>query len=576
MGLEMLFRNFTGYAKLFAACTVAVAALFTHSMATMAQESPDPSRGGAANTANATEPVIVVTLGSLNKLTQDINYISGVIGHPEYGPMAQMMTAGFTQGIDMNQPIGVVVPLVNGTPEPLALIPTADVKAVLKRLEAQTGPADELEDGTLVIAVGTNTVFIRQTGNWAVLARNRELLDLAPADPTQLFEGMGNEYDIAVRLKVQKVPMETRNMLIEQLRQGFEQAIAKQDQADAEGTKAMANSSIEQIEQMIRDTDELKIGWNIDQTAKQMQFDGAFTAVPGSKLAGVYGGQQPIPSQFASVIRDDAAVFYHTAMSIGPEAVEQVTKSLDTVTGGLSTALDKAEDLTEEQRKEVQALVERIIDLSKKSITEGKADMGALLLANQNDFQFVLGSFIADGNEAAQIVKDLAAKLQGEPKAPSFQFDQSNYKGVSMHLIEADLPEGEDEARKMFGPKLRVHIGTGEKSVYLAIGKESETLMKSLIDSGSSDQGAVRPLGQFRMKLLPILQYAQSIETNSVLSAMIDSLSRAADQGVVTVVQKTIANGQESRLTVSEGLLQAAGAASNQAQQDKMRNNGNF
>ncbi|TWU40874.1 hypothetical protein [Novipirellula artificiosorum] len=535
-----------------------------------------PARSGGAAVASATDPVVVVTIGSVNKLMQDVNYITGVVGQPQVGGMFAMMAGTFTQGIDMNQPIAVVVPLVNGSPEPIALLPTADVKTVLKRLEAQTGPADELSDGTLVIAVGANTVYIRQLGNWAALARNRELLDLAPADPSSVMEGMGNSYDLAIRLRMQQVPTETRNMLIAQLRQGFEQAIAKQDQADAEGTRAMAESSIKQIEQLIQDTNELKIGWNIDQSAKGIHIDGAFTAVDGSQLAAIYGGQKAIPSQFASVIRDDAAAFYHAAMSIGPEAIEQYIASLETATAAINNAISESDDLNEDQQVEVQALVGRIVDLATSSVKEGKADFGTLLLANEDDFQFVFGSFVADGNEAAQIVKDLAAKLQNEPKAPRFLFDQETYKGVSLHRIEADVPAGEDEARKVFGETLRVHVGTGAKAVYVAVGENSESLMKQLVDSGASDNGGVRPLGQMTVKLLPILKYAQSIETNGTIAAMIDSLATAADQGNVRIVSNSIPNGQDSRITVTEGLLQAIGAAVRQTQQAKMQQNDQF
>ena len=175
------------------------------------------------------------------------------------------------------------------------------------------------------------------------------------------------------------------------------------------------------------------------------------------------------------------------------------------------------------------------------------------------------------GNEAAQIVKDLAAKIENEPKAPRFKFDQATYKGVTMHLVEADVPESEDEARKVFGETLRVHIGTGPKSVYAAVGNNSEALLKELIDAGGSDKGASRPVGQLRFSLMPILEYAQSIESNDTLAAMIDALSRAPDPGEMTVVQDSIANGQESRVTVGEGLLQAIGAAVRQAQQAKLK-----
>jgi len=562
---------------------VSIAALSVLSLSTMpssfAQDSvqtPDSQADGGTAVADSTDPVVVVTVGSINKLMQDTNYISGVVGQPQFGGMFQMMAGTFTQGMNMNEPIAVVVPLVDGSPEPIVLLPTSDVKTVLKRLEAQTGPADELDDGTMVIAVGANTVYIRQIGEWAALARNRDLLALAPQDPTSVMTGMGNKYDMAVRVRVQQIPTETRTMLIESMRQGFEQAISKQDQADAEGTKAMAENSIEQIEQLVRNTDEIMFGWNIDQADKAVHFDGSITAVEGSKLAGMYGGQASIPSMFASVIRDDAAAYYHTAASISPEAIDQTVQGLQNAMIQLDKAIVESDDLNEEQRIEVQALAGRLIDLASDSVKEGKADLGALLLANENDFQFVFGSFVADGNEAADIVKDLAAKLKNEPKAPTFLFDQETYKDVAMHVIEADVPADEDEARKVFGDKLRVHLGTGPKSLYVAFGNGSESLMKQLIDSGASDNGGDRPLGQFKMKLLPILEYAQSVENNETVGAMVNSLANAADQGEIRASADGITNGQSTRLTFTEGLLQAIGAAIQQTQQAKMQQNGEF
>ncbi len=516
---------------------------------------------------DATEPVVVVTLGSINKLMQDVNYMTGAMGQAQAGGMFTMMVGTFTQGIDTTKPIGVLVPLVNGAPQPIALVPTADVKTVLKRLEAQTGPADELDDGTLVIALGASTVFIRQVGNWAVLAPRRQLLDLAPADPMQAFQGMGNDYDIAFRLKMQQVPAETRKMLTAQIRQGFEQAMAQQGDAEAEAAREMAESSLDQLEQVIDETDELRFGFNIDQSAKHISFDGSFTAVPGSQLAAIYGGQRAIPSRFSSVIRADAAAYYHAATSITPEAVEQTRTTLKTYLTAINNSIADEDNLNSQQRAELSEMIERISDLALASIEEGKADVGALLLADQNDFRFVFGSFVSDGDEAAQIVKDLAEKVKSEPDAPSFQFDTSNYKGISMHLIEAEVPAGEDEARQVFGDTLRVHIGTGKKAVFLAVGNESEALMKELIDQGDSDNSRNRPVGQLKMTLLPILQFAQSIESNDALSAAIDALSRAPDPGELTVVSNVIENGATSKMIIGEGLLQAIGAAVRQSQQ---------
>lgn len=545
-----------------AVSAVALASLFTLTPTTSLR-AQDLAPGGVAT---ATEPVVVVTLGSVNKLMQDVDYLTSIVGQPQAGGIFRMMAGTFTQGVDATQPIGILVPLVDGMPQPMAIVPTADVKAVLKRLEAQTGPADELDDGTLVIALGASTVYIRQSGNWAVLAPNRDMLKLAPADPNSLFEGLGNRYDLAFRLKMQEIPPQMREMLTAQIRQGFEQAMAQQAGEDTESARQMAENTLDQLDQLINETDELKFGFNVDQTGKKVAIDTMFTAVPGSKLAAMYGAQRPIPSQFSAVIRDDAAAFYHGATSISPEAIEQTRTSVANSLQALRQALEREGNLSEEQQRDISEMIDRIGDLAVASVSEGRADVGAVLLTDEKDFRFVLGAFVADGNQAAQIVKDLAKKVEGQPNAPRFSFDQGTYKGVTMHMVEADVPEKEDEARRIFGETLRVHVGTGPKSVYLAVGKDSEALMKELIDSGSADAGAARPVGQMRVTLMPILQYAQSIESNDALAAMIDALSRAPDSGEFRMVQESIPNGQELTIRIGEGVLQAIGAAARQAQ----------
>lgn len=552
------------------AALAATAALLVPASNLSAQERLQP--GGGSAVAGATDPVLVVTLSSINQLTQDINYISGAVGQPQAGGIFAMMAATFTQGIDTNQPIGIVVPLVDGAPEPMALIPTPDIKVVLKRLENQTGPADELDDGTLVLAIGANTVFIRQVGSWAVLARNRQVLDAAPADPAALLSEDAANYDLAFRLDMQQIPADTRDALIAQLRQGFDQALSRQQGEQAEATRKMAEGSFEQIEQIISQTDDLAIGIDIDSLGRQVGLEIEFTALPGTDLAKLYEGQKPIASQFRTVIRDDAAAYFHGAASVGPETVEQARGSIDQIMQMARQAISSEDRLTPDQQEDAADMVERIVDLIVDSYGEGKFDAGAVLNTSGGQLEFVFGSFVKDGNEAAKIVQDIADKVKNETDAPRFEFNRGTHNGVTMHMIEADVPASEDEVQKIFGDAVRVHIGTGAKSVYVALGDNSVPALKRLIDAGATPQAAGDSLlSQLQVKLLPIMQFAQGIENNDVISAMIDALARAGDGGKLTIQSEVIDNGTITRVTLGDGLLQAIGAASRQAQAARMQ-----
>lgn len=529
-----------------------------------------------AGEAMTTEPVVVVTLGSLNNLVQDINYITDALGMGQFGGTFELMTGMFARGIDRDQPIGIIVPLVDGAPEPIAMLPAKDVKQLLKQLEAQTGPVDELDDGTMVINIGANVVFIRQVGNWAVLARNRTVLDQAPVDPSSMIAEMGSDYDLAVRLDLQQIPPAVRDALVGQLRQGFNQAMNRQGGDDAQSAREMAEQSMDQLEQVISQTDDLMIGFDIDAGNKQVLIDASFTAIPGSELATIYGGQKPIASSYSMVVRDDAAAYFHAASSVGTEVVEQAKGSIENALKMAGQALGQIDQLSEEEVDEATDMIRRISDLVIKSYEEGKFDAGAVLLTDESSMQFALGTFISDGSEAATIVKDVALKLEGRGDAPRFEFDRDTYKGVVLHLVEADIPEKADELRKIFGETVRVHLGTGEKSLYAALGDASIPLMMEMID-GAAKQAAPAgdALGQFELNLMPILQFAQSIESNDAILAMIDSLSRASDLGTLRVVSNSIDNGQSTRIIMKDGMLRAIGGAIRQAQMKKMQN-GNF
>ncbi|MEM9587051.1 MAG: hypothetical protein AAGA03_07190 [Planctomycetota bacterium] len=538
-----------------------------------AQEQLQP-QPAAAPAAGANQPFLVVTLGSLNKLTQDLDYVAAVAGQADMAMTAKMFTGMYASAVDMNQPIGVIVSLVQGAPEPVILLPTADVKTLLKMVEGQVGPSEELNDGTMVINAMGNNVYIRQSGNWAYLARNRDLFSTVPADPAGLFDGLGNNYNLAVRLRVQDVPVGLRDMLIGQIRQGFEQSM--QQQGGDEG-REIAENSLRQFEQLLDETDELMFGINVDSARKQLAIDTMATAVPGSKMAAMYAGQQAIPSQFASVIRPDAAMYYHGATSIGPETIDQTRDSLQGSIGMIKNALEQQADLSATDQEMVSKLVDRVADLTMNSVAEGKTDAGAVLLTGNGKLEFALGGFVADGNEAASIVKDLAKEVEGKPDAPRFMFDQQTYGGVTMHVVEADVPAEADEARKVFGDTLRVHIGTAPKAVYVALGDDSVPLLKSLIDGGKSDTGAAgRPLGQMRMTMMPILQYARSIESNEMMDQLIDALARSSDQGLVTFTTEKIENGADSKIRIGDGILQAIGVAAKAANDARMNNANQF
>lgn len=556
-------------------CVATLMASVGWAASALAQDQSQPKRtgSGSAAAAKSSEPVLVVSIASLNKLMQDVNYITAAVGQPAAGGFFTMMAGGFAQGLDMSRPIGVIVSMVDGAPEPIAMIPTPDAESMLKRLEAQgqIGAIDRLDDGTLVIAAGPSLVYIRQAGPWAVVARQKDILELAPADPLALLQDLGDNYTLAARLNVQEIPADTREGLIAQLRQGFEQAMAQRGE-EAKDLQAASEGSIKQIEQLIRESQELMFGWNINPEKRVVTIDSEFVASQGTEMAEMYRGQKVIPSQFANVINDENAMFYQAAASLSPKVIERTRESIGTAKQMVTKGISDSKDLDENQKAQLSELANALIDLTMQTVAEGKFDVGIQAIADDGQLEIAGGMFVSDGAQAAKLVKNLANKLKEVPDAPSFAFDQETYKGVALHTLSIDIPEAQSELREVYGEQAEIKIGTAPKAVYFALGEDSEQTMKAFIDNGSkNDDPGDRSLGQMQISLLPFLRFAQSIQSNDIVASMVDSLSQNAETDYVLLEADPIENGQSSSLEIGEGILKAIGAAAREVQMQKMK-----
>ena len=86
-------------------------------------------------------------------------------------------------------------------------------------------------------------------------------------------------------------------------------------------------------------------------------------------------------------------------------------------------------------------------------------------------------------------------------------------------------------------------------------------MLKKLIDEAAADTGADRPLSQGQVRLLPILEFAQSISAQETVSAIIDALLQSSASDTVSFTTTSIERGSEFKLSIGEGILRAIGAA---------------
>jgi hypothetical protein len=518
---------------------------------------PLQDRSGTA-VASETKPVAVVSIASLDELLRDVSYLSSSAGQPQAGAMLGGLAGGFTNGLDRSRPIGLIVSMVDNAPSPVLLVPVKDLKTFLKTFEAQIGPPDELEDGTLAIAAGPQLLYIREQGGWAFAAQSRESLADLPPDPAAMLTGLDKKYLLGIRLNVQAIPEGLRQLAVDQLMQGFEQAAAQQTDPDQKQMMEMSRAQLDQLATMINELDELVIGWDVDSNKRHTILEFTSTAVAGSSLADQMAAKV-IPSNFAGFLQSDAAAYGHFSTSIPESAIANSRGQIEQAVAQINVQIEK--NVPQESREQVKELLKEFIKQVQATVEEGVQNAGFVVRTDNNQLQAVGGGRVADGRALEKMVKKIADQIRNEPQAPRFKFDVENFKEVTLHEAEIDLPADAAEGRKMFGPALKLAVGTGDKVIYLAAGGDPMAMLKKSIEANQLSANLADTPQTVNVRLLPLLSYAQWVKPNPVLDQMVASLQKNPEIDQVRIDSELINLGQTIRITIQEGLLQAAGAA---------------
>jgi hypothetical protein len=101
-------------------------------------------------------------------------------------------------------------------------------------------------------------------------------------------------------------------------------------------------------------------------------------------------------------------------------------------------------------------------------------------------------------------------------------------------------------------------VGFGPKSVYFALGTDSLSLAKSLIDKSKAASDKVLPPFQLNVALAPIFKFAaamQDEEDRGMVLGLAEQLAKSEGKDRVSLVVKPVEGGITIRLEAEEGVL---------------------
>lgn len=511
---------------------------------------------------NAQKPAVVVSLASVDKLMGNVGYLTRVAGSPEVGAIITIMSSQYIEGLNTKQPAGAYVTF---TPQPTAVVflPVSDFKTVTTKIEEMVGALEDVGDGVKKLTL-QREIFLKEQGGWIFVSDQLANLGNVPADPTAMLEAMYETYDIGIRANVQSVPKELRQMLLSEIKEGFERTVAnEQDEVKRRTQKEVGGRVIDKIVRFADEADQLTVAWGTDKNAGKTYIDFSATAVAGTTLAEEINSVVTMKSEHPGFLLPDAAATFHFATPVMKDDIAQTVQMLNKAREKALSEIDKDKELpTEEARATAKQIVGSLMDVLQKTIESGKLNGGAALRLAPQNINFVAGGFVADGKSVEKDLKRLVelAKQSKENPGVEVKFDAATHGGVTLHTITVPVPAREEEARKILGDKMLTVIGTGATSIYVAFGNDSMELLKEVIDSSAAATGQTAPM-TLNVSLAPIMAFAASVDDDPIVAGLAEALKNGQGKDHIAISSKAIERGVAYRVEVEEGVLQLIGQA---------------
>ena len=508
------------------------------------------------STAKAQEPptVGVVSIANLDKVTNDISYMIEATNFREFSALFTLSANQYTQGINRDKPLGAIIKLDGQTPLFTVFMAMDDVELFFQALEGLGIEPDDLGDGLYEIDTGAQVIYCKTHNGWMFVAQSENELSNLPDDPSQELRRLPEKYDLAIQINVSKVPDELKEAAIEQIRMGYENSLA---QAGQEVNEEMAEAQIEQMQQMMSDTDQLIVGWAVDQSGQKTYFDGAVLFKEGTKLAQQVADSMDTTSKYAKFILPQASAKFRFTAAI-PEGERETAKA-----NFRNSMKSAAEQATQNAPPEAQEVLEEFMagfgKIMEDTIDEGMFDgAGSVSVAN-DELKVLIGGLVADGNALAEEFKKLAAKKpEGEP--PTFEFDYSTYKDVTLHKVTGPV-SGDDAVKEVLGDEITIVIGTSDKGYIIALADDSDKLAKQAIDGLEKAEAVKAPPFEGVIRVEDFMKFAQTISPNPMLENALNTISEYDGKDKVEINGQLIPRGGVYRFSMDEGVLRTIGAA---------------
>lgn len=547
-------------------------------MAALAFAAPTPAdllyaQGAKSQSASAVAAddqvdasVVVVGFAPVDTMLPNVQHLARLVaGGTGAGTVATLIKQ-YTGGLDTSRPAGVFVELdESGTPSPVVCLPLRNLDEFFQQL-AIFGDPEDLGDDLYSFNIG-NSIYLRDDEEWLVVGQSEDAVLNFDSSVTENLKGMVAKYDLRVQVNPQNIPKELLGFFMSQMQAGLEQGMASNpnmDEEQAEAARANAEQMMVSFQEGIEGTEKFVIGLAVNKADKKTMLDIGTKFVEGSKFAAQIDKMKGSMATLAGIPQETSMMSVQSLQLIAPEEVKQLE---DTMSSSIEAAFKQIEENAKnpEDAAKAKDFINRLVELVMDSAREGKVESAFNVTVEKN--LNAVGSFtVADGAKVEALAAEAAQALAAEQNVPvKLQVNTGKHAGANLHKLTVPLPpEADESARKVFGDAVTVAIATTPKAVHLALGKDCDAVIKSTVDRVSAKPSSPAEMVKARFNLTQLLTYIQSIESNPIVDAMLETAAGGADK--VMVDSKVGDRESAIRITFEDNVLKAISSGAKAAQ----------
>ncbi|MEW4563801.1 hypothetical protein AB1K70_14805 [Bremerella sp. JC770] len=509
------------------------------------------------------KPVAVVSVAPVEKVLADVQYLADAAGQRDAGQMAVLLSAPFTVGIDKSRPVGVIVMTDGQTFAPTAYLPVADFDKLITTATEQIGPPQDVGDGIKMFTPNQMPVFVKDAGNWAILAMDQEKLANPLGDPTAFLKDLPEQYDLALQFFPGNIPEIYRNVIIEQMKTGIALSLEQEpDETDEEfeARKKQISDQMAEMERLFTELEDIIIGWNVDATKQGTYLDFAYTAVEGSDFAKTMAMNSDLTTEFSGFSNQAAAINFQVTEKLSETDIARMEKQMNDVREQGIRQLESEGELEGEELESAKKVIDLAIDTLVETARTGSIDGAMMVDMTDGKGTFLAGAHVADGQRVEDGVKEMLKLAASEGEVPPVKWDADTYQTIRLHVMQIPLDDAPPEAKDILGDSPEFILGIGEKSVYMAGGNDAMARLKKAIDDSIAGTDTKVGVMQMHVAVLPILKMVQKNSPEPVpgVDAAVAALSGGADKFLVTVDMQQ--RFMRLRMMLEEGVIKAIGA----------------